>query len=202
MVVRRFGFVSVPLRIPRLIPMEPLKEPKFRSPHVTVNSNGRFVLKELLDSHLSQAFFFHLITSWVGLLWDIIKQFQPQGNRCIGTKTATKGYRCSGTFGLSMYWHLPVTSYEGAKGLSAQYVFIIGVHEGELPRDSKNVQDLEICKFIVGLTRTRKKCTFLCTTLAGNRERRLSLFLRWIRRERYELTKVNATYWKKERKSG
>jgi len=97
---------------------------------------------------------------------------------------------------------IKVTSYEGAKGLSAQYVFIIGVHEGELPRDSKNVQDLEICKFIVGLTRTRKKCTFLCTTLAGNRERRLSLFLRWIRRERYELTKVNATYWKKERKSG
>jgi hypothetical protein len=107
MAVRRFGFVSIPLGIPRLIPMEPFEEPKFRSPHVTINSNGRFALKELLDSHFSQVFFFHLITSWVGLLWDIIKQFQPQGNRCIGTKTAIKSYRCSGTSGLSMYWHLP-----------------------------------------------------------------------------------------------
>ena len=76
-------------------------------------------------------------------------------------------------------------------------VFIIGVHERELPRDSKNVQDLEICKFIVGLTRTRKKCTLLCTKLAGNREKRLSLFLRWIRPERYERAEVNATYWEK-----
>ena len=91
MAVRRFGFVSIPLGIPRLIPMEPLEEPKFRSSHVTINSNGRFVLKELLDSHLSQVFFFHLITSWVGLLWHIIKQFQPQGNRCIGTKKAIMG---------------------------------------------------------------------------------------------------------------
>ena len=97
---------------------------------------------------------------------------------------------------------IKITSYEGAKGLSAQYVFVIGVHEGELPRDSRNVQDLEICKFIVGLTRTRKKCTFLCTRLAGDRKKRLSLFLRWIRPERYELMEVNATYWKKERKSG
>jgi hypothetical protein len=106
--MRRFGFVSIPLGIPRLITMEPLEEPKFGAPHVTINSNGRFVLKELLDSHLSQAFFFHLITSWVSFLRDIIKQFQPQGNRCCGTKTAIKGYRCSGTSGLSMYWHLPL----------------------------------------------------------------------------------------------
>jgi hypothetical protein len=107
MAMRSLGFVSIPLGIPSLISTEPFEEPKFRSPHFTINSNGGFALKELLDSHLSQVFFFHLITSWVGLLWNIIKQFQPQSNRCIGTKTGIKGYRCSGTSGLSMYWHLP-----------------------------------------------------------------------------------------------
>ena len=109
MAMRSFGFVSVPLWIPILISMEPLEEPKFRSSHVTINRNGRFALKELLDSHLSQIFFFHLITSWVGLLWNIIKQFQPQGNRCIGTKMGIKGYRSSGTSGLSMYWLLTIS---------------------------------------------------------------------------------------------
>jgi len=108
MAVRSFGLVPIPPGISRPISVEPFEEPKFRSPHFTINSNGGFALKELLDSHLSQVFFFHLITSWVGLLWNIIKQFQPQGNRCIGTKTAIKGYRCSGTSGLSMYWHLPI----------------------------------------------------------------------------------------------
>lgn len=39
----------------------------------------------LFNGHLSQRFFVHLITSSVGLLRDIITQFQPWGNRCIGT---------------------------------------------------------------------------------------------------------------------
>lgn len=94
---------------------------------------------------------------------------------------------------------IKITSYEGAKGLSAQHVFIIGVHEGELPHDPENIQDLEICKFIVGLTRARKKCTLLCTRLTGDRQKRLSPFLKWIKPERYELVKVDAAFWKKAR---
>ena len=112
MAMRSFGFASIPLSIPRLISMEPFEEPKFRSPHFMINRDGIFALQELFNSHLSQSFFFHLITSWVGLLRSIIKQFQPQGNRCIGIKTGIKGYRCSGTSGLSMYWHLPTMNYE------------------------------------------------------------------------------------------
>ena len=56
-----------------------------------------------------------------------------------------------------------LTSYEGSKGLSAQHVFIIGLHEGDLPRKRSNIADLEICKFIVALTRTRKQCHLLHT---------------------------------------
>jgi hypothetical protein len=86
--------------------MEPFEEPKFRSPHFTINRDGVFVLQVLFDSDLSQSFFFHVITFWLGLLWNIINQFPTQGNRCIGTKNDIRCYRCSGTSGLSMYWHL------------------------------------------------------------------------------------------------
>jgi superfamily I DNA/RNA helicase len=51
-----------------------------------------------------------------------------------------------------------LTSYEGAKGLSAQYVFLVGLHADELPRNDQDIKDIEICKFLVGLTRTKKRC--------------------------------------------
>ena len=56
-----------------------------------------------------------------------------------------------------------MTSFEGAKGLSAQHMYIIGLNNGELPHDPDSIKDLEICKFVVGLTRTRKKCTLIHT---------------------------------------
>src|SRR6267143_418748 len=91
---------------------------------------------------------------------------------------------------------IKVTSFEGAKGLSAQHVFIVGLHEGELPRDSRNIQDIEICRFLVGLTRTRKRCNLLHTRRFADQFRRPSLFLSWIRRERYELIEIDAQYWR------
>jgi len=51
-----------------------------------------------------------------------------------------------------------LTSLRGCKGLSAGHVFIVGAHDGSLPRDSNDVQDVEIAQFIVALTRTRKQC--------------------------------------------
>jgi hypothetical protein len=56
-------------------------------------------LQILLDGHLSQAPFFHRTPSWVGLMRDIIDQFQPQGNRCLDTKNDIKDNLCSDTFG-------------------------------------------------------------------------------------------------------
>jgi superfamily I DNA/RNA helicase len=51
-----------------------------------------------------------------------------------------------------------LTSLRGCKGLSAGHVFIVGSHDRSLPRDSDDVQDVEIAQFIVALTRTRKQC--------------------------------------------
>lgn len=51
-----------------------------------------------------------------------------------------------------------LSSFEGCKGLSAGHVFIVGLNNGLMPRiDSRGeVADIEISKFIVAMTRTRK----------------------------------------------
>lgn len=88
-----------------------------------------------------------------------------------------------------------VTSYEGSKGMSAQHVFMVGLHNGEIPYDPSKIKDLEICKFIVGLTRTRKKCTLMHTRYFGNERKFPSSFISWIAGGHLELIKVNKEYW-------
>jgi superfamily I DNA/RNA helicase len=89
-----------------------------------------------------------------------------------------------------------VTSFEGAKGLSAQHVFIAGLHNGEIPKDPDDIRDLEICKFVVGLTRTRKRCYLIHTSRFGQQQKRPSLFISWIKDARFECIDVNAAFWK------
>jgi superfamily I DNA/RNA helicase len=91
---------------------------------------------------------------------------------------------------------IKMTSFEGAKGLSAQHVFIVGIHKDELPHDEAQIQDIEICRFVVGLTRTKKKCSLLCTNRFADQWKQPSVFLSWIKSERYEITKVDANYWR------
>jgi len=89
---------------------------------------------------------------------------------------------------------IKITSFEGAKGLSAQHVFIAGLHNGEIPRDPANIQDLEICKFVVGLTRTRKRCYLIHTRRFAQNTKHPSVFISWIADERFERIEVNAKY--------
>jgi superfamily I DNA/RNA helicase len=89
-----------------------------------------------------------------------------------------------------------VTSFEGAKGLSAQHVFIAGLHVGDLPRRADDIQDIEICKFLVGLTRTRKKCYLIHTQNFAGKWMEPSPFIDWIDDERFERLRVNAAYWR------
>lgn len=56
-----------------------------------------------------------------------------------------------------------LSTYVGSKGLSGGHVFITGFWNGELPKlriagGRQYVDDVEISKFIVALTRTRKQC--------------------------------------------
>jgi len=91
---------------------------------------------------------------------------------------------------------IKVTSFEGAKGLSAQHVYIAGLHDGELPRDPSSIKDLEICKFIVGLTRTRKMCTLIHTRNFAGNWKNLSSFINWIDDRRFVRLTVNSAYWR------
>jgi superfamily I DNA/RNA helicase len=91
---------------------------------------------------------------------------------------------------------IKLTSYEGSKGLSAQYVFLVGLHAGELPRNAAP-QDIEICKFVVGLTRTKKKCSILIARNFAGTFKQPSLFLDWVRKDRFKLIEVNAEYWRR-----
>lgn len=91
---------------------------------------------------------------------------------------------------------IKLTSYEGSKGLSAQYVFLIGVHADELPRNAAAPQDIEICKFLVGLTRTKKKCSVVVANNFAGKLMRPSIFLSWIDNASFELVEVTAEYWK------
>lgn len=91
--------------------------------------------------------------------------------------------------------NIKVTSYEGSKGLSSQHVFLIGLHAGDFPRDAGQITDIEICKFLVGLTRTRKKCTLIHTRRFGEGFKTPSPFLAWIARERYMSIRVDRRYW-------
>lgn len=84
-------------------------------------------------------------------------------------------------------------SFEGSKGLSAQHVFVVGLHEGDIPRQSIN--DLEVCKLLVAITRTRKQCYLIHTRRWGNGKKTPSPFLSWIRSERRELVRVTKDYW-------
>jgi superfamily I DNA/RNA helicase len=51
-----------------------------------------------------------------------------------------------------------LTSYKGCKGLSAGHVFLVGMNNGDMPKDPNHIRDVEISQFIVALTRTRKQC--------------------------------------------
>lgn len=50
-----------------------------------------------------------------------------------------------------------LSSFVGCKGLSAGYVIIVGANDGSIPKDSRDISDVEIAQFMVALTRTRKQ---------------------------------------------
>jgi len=89
------------------------------------------------------------------------------------------------------------STYVGCKGLSAGFVYVLGLNEGNLPKKNNNPTDNEICKFIVALTRTTKKCYLIYTNRFGGKfEGKHSSFIYWIRSDRIEPIIVNKDYWK------
>lgn len=90
---------------------------------------------------------------------------------------------------------IKLVTYEGAKGLSAQHVFILGTQNGNLPRNPSSITDIEVCKFLVALTRTRKQCHILCTTNFAGKRINPSEFIRWMGNENLDIIRIDKTYW-------
>lgn len=86
-----------------------------------------------------------------------------------------------------------LVSFEKSKGLSAQHVFIVGLQEGSVP--GKNLRDVDVCKFLVALTRTRKRCHLIYTARQGGQPSRASRFIQWISEDKKESVVVNKGYW-------
>jgi hypothetical protein len=82
----------------------------------------------------------------------------------------------------------------GAKGLSAGYVFIVGFNDGAFPTDPNSVTDDEVCKLIVGLSRTRNECHLVSCGRFGSAWIEPSSFLRWLGVDIEERV-INRDYW-------
>lgn len=105
---------------------------------------------------------------------------------------------------------IKITTINGSKGLSANYVFLVGMNNtcsvlvrqkrktlAGFPFDKNNSTDNEICQFIVGITRTRKKCYLISNFRFGEIYNiQKSVFLDWINSSRIDNITVNADYFK------
>jgi len=70
------------------------------------------------------------------------------------------------------------TSFEGAKGLSADHVFIVGMNERHFPRNEPT--DNDVMRLLVALTRTRKQCHLVSCRRFANSQLSDSRFISWL----------------------
>lgn len=72
------------------------------------------------------------------------------------------------------------TSFEGSKGLAAQYVFIVGVNEKHFPQKTPP-SNRDIYRLIVALTRTRKRCYMISCNIFGGEVLKPSIYKLWLK---------------------
>lgn len=53
---------------------------------------------------------------------------------------------------------IKLTNFYGSKGLSALHAIVIGLNDDVFPQNPNQLQDDEVCKFIVALTRAKRSC--------------------------------------------
>jgi superfamily I DNA/RNA helicase len=89
-----------------------------------------------------------------------------------------------------------MTSFEGAKGMSAQHVFVLGLEDGRFPARRNAIKSIDVRRMIVALTRTRKQCYLLMAKMSfAKGKRRLiipSIFVDWIKPARRRLVPISA----------
>jgi hypothetical protein len=94
-----------------------------------------------------------------------------------------------------------LTSYSGAKGLSAGVVFVVGMEQGALPKSNQRPTDEEVDQFIVALTRARKQCHLIHAGQFMGQSQLRSAFLAWLPASMLEARQMNAEVlhrWERE----
>lgn len=97
---------------------------------------------------------------------------------------------------------IKLTTYLGAKGLSANHVFVLGLENGIFPEDPNEISDDEACQFIVLLTRARKSLRILSVDKRFNKKLKrkvssLSIFVHMIPERFFEINKITASNFNK-----
>jgi superfamily I DNA/RNA helicase len=77
--------------------------------------------------------------------------------------------------------------------LAAQHVFIVGLQEGSIP--GRTPKDADVYKFVVAITRTRKRCHLIYTAYQGGKPSQPSRFIGWIGQDKKEFMLVDKNYW-------
>lgn len=73
------------------------------------------------------------------------------------------------------------TTLQGAKGLSAYHVFVVGLMDGHFPRDPTAITDKEVCFLLVGLSRARRSCHVISIDTVFGQWPDPSHFLSWMK---------------------
>jgi len=93
--------------------------------------------------------------------------------------------------GVTKKIRIRLTSYLGAKGLSANHVFVLGLINGILPENPYKVSDDEVCQFIVLLTRARRSLSLIVCKSFDRKKKiskeNLSTFVSMIPRQLLEI---------------
>lgn len=75
---------------------------------------------------------------------------------------------------------MAITTLEGAKGLQAAHVFVVGANEHHFPRSNAAPDDHEVSCMLVALTRATKCCHLVSCKRFGGIAVRPSVFIRWL----------------------
>ncbi len=90
-----------------------------------------------------------------------------------------------------------LTNYLGSKGLSALHVIVIGLNNYEFPSNPGDVQDAEVCKFVVALTRAKSSCSLVANRAWDVRTKksvdRPSAFISWLPQDKLKTKTYKAT---------
>jgi superfamily I DNA/RNA helicase len=84
-----------------------------------------------------------------------------------------------------------LTSFTGAKGLSADYVFVVGMIDGHFPQRPEEIADTDVCELIVALTRTRKQCYLITSRQYAGTWVKPSVFFDFIHKSRIEAVPID-----------